>query len=128
MGSDKDTEKLPSRSAASSTNSKSALKGSSATSQASDEKLRQRGSSSPKVSAISFNSSQIGTVPRLQAFAVNSTTPTNSTTNLPNNAKSRQLDTRQRQLDMLKRMEERYRNITSPQKPPQSLENSNSSR
>ena len=61
MESDKDTERLPSRSAASSTNSKSALKGSSATSQASDEKLRQRGSSSPKVSAISFNSSQIGT-------------------------------------------------------------------
>ena len=60
-------------------------------------------------------------VPRLQAFAVNSTTPTNSTTNLPNNAKSRQLETRQRQLDMLKRMEERYRNITSPQKPPQSV-------
>ena len=59
--SNKDTERLPTRSAASSTNSNSALKDSSASSQISDEKFRQRGSSIPKVSAISFNSSPIGT-------------------------------------------------------------------
>ena len=56
-------------------------------------------------------------VPRLQAFAVNSTQSSSTlASNLPNNAKSRQMETRQRQLDMLKRMEERYRNITSTDK------------
>ena len=56
-------------------------------------------------------------VPRLQAFAVNSSqTSSTLATNLPSTAKSRQMETRQRQLDMLKRMEERYRNITSPDK------------
>jgi len=84
-------------------------------------------SRSPKVSAISFNKNaagQLGAVPRLQAFAVSST-QSNSTlaSNLPNNAKSRQMETRQRQLDMLKRMEERYRNITSTDKQKQSSNN-----
>ena len=60
---------------------------------------------------------QYVSVPRLQAFAVNAEPPSSPlAANLPNNAKSRQIETRQRQLDMLKRMEERYRNITSPDK------------
>jgi len=84
-------------------------------------------SRSPKVSAISFNKNaagQLGAVPRLQAFAVNSTQSSSTlASNLPNNAKSRQMETRQRQLDMLKRMEERYRNITSTDKQKQSSNN-----
>ena len=57
--------------------------------------------------------------PRLQAFAVNSPS---SSTNMPtyvspNSAKSRQIETRQRQLEILKRMEERYRNMGTTNKP-----------
>ena len=47
--------------------------------------------------------------PRLQAFAVNNSTSVNS------NPKTRQLETRQRQLEMLRRMEERYKSMAAQQ-------------
>ena len=57
----------------------------------------------------------------MQAFATSPTSSIQTPSNSPNNAKSRQIETRQRQLDMLKRMEERYRNITETEKPSTSV-------